>query len=595
MFGARFDDAIAGRSFVLVDPVDELIAYSIEEVIPTINRASQASRDGMWVGGYIAYEAAPAFDDSLAAHSIEGEPLAWFGVFGSVATEDDGPPDVSVLSGAPYSVSGWTPSLAIDEYREAFQAVRDHIEQGDTYQVNLTFPLTAAFSGSAESFYRDLIAAQRPAYGSLIRHGDRHLVSSSPERFFTISDGRIVTSPMKGTARRGRWPEEDDLARTALIESEKDRAENLMIVDLVRNDLGRVASFGTVNVDELFAVEGYRTVWQMTSTISATLRPSTSLADVFGALFPCGSVTGAPKGSSMRIIADLEDAPRGVYCGAIGFIPPGDGIDGASFSVAIRTAVVDESEGLATFGVGGGLTWYSEPDAEYDETVTKALVLARRPEPFGLIETIRWDPALEDPWLFLDAHLDRLASSADFHGIPVDRAEVRSELDRAVVDRTSPGRVRVVVSADGTQVTVDDIEGRFADGPGPEADVVGLVIDPTPIDRTDPAMFHKTTNRVAYSMRAARHPEADDVVLVNDLGQITETTVANVAVRLNDVWVTPPREDGLLAGVMREHLIRSGRIKERSVSIDDLLRAEAVAVFNSVRGWRTAAIQHGVS
>lgn len=589
MFGARFDDAITGRSFVLDDPVDELIAWTIDDVIPTLERVQDASRAGRWVAGYVAYEAAGAFDEALVTHKGRGRPLVWFGVFGTrrgtVFPERSRPSDS-------YSVSGWTPSVSRPEYRKRFDTIRSHIRNGDTYQVNLTFPLTAAFAGDPAAFYLDLVGAQRPGYACHLHHGDAHVVSSSPERFFAVADGRIVTSPMKGTARRGRWIAEDQAARAELAVSDKDRAENLMIVDLVRNDLGRIARFGSVRVDDLFAIEGFRTVWQMTSTISAELRPEVTLAEVFGALFPCGSVTGAPKSSSMSVIADVEDGARGVYCGAVGFIPPGDGLEGASFNVAIRTAVIDQSEGIAVYGVGGGVTWYSEADAEYDETVTKALVLARRHGPVGLIETMRWDPTEGEPWVLLDSHLDRLESSADYFGFAVDREAVVAALHEAVRGRETPQRVRLTVSGGDVGVECESLAGRFSLGPSPETGLVTLAVDDAPIDSTDASMFHKTSDRQAYTLRRERHPSVDDVVLVNEAGMITETSVSNIAIRVGDVWITPPREDGLLAGVLRNHLVTTGAIKERSISIDELEGADAIAVMNSVRGWRGAALDH---
>ncbi len=587
MFGARFDDAIAGNSFVLDDPIDELVALTIDDVIPTLERVRAASRAGYWVAGYVTYEAAAAFDEALVTHAGNGQPLAWFGVFGSREGVDlprgAGPSDA-------YSVSGWTPSVSRRDYGERFDTVRSHIRHGDTYQINLTFPLTAAFAGDPAAFYQDLLDAQRPGYACHLHHGETHIVSSSPERFFAVADGRIVTSPMKGTARRGRWIEEDQAARDWLSVSDKDKAENLMIVDLVRNDLGRIARFGSVGVDNLFTIEGFRTVWQMTSTVSAELMPDVTLVDVFGALFPCGSVTGAPKPRSMAIIRDVEDTPRGVYCGAVGFIPPGDGLDGASFNVAIRTAVIDQSEGIATYGVGGGVTWYSDPDAEYDETVTKALVLARRSAPFGLIETMRWDPFEQEPWVLLDGHLERLEASAEYFGFDVDRESVVADLQAAVEGKGVPQRVRLTATDDGMTIECDDLAGRFSFGPSPETVVVSLAVDTAPIDTTDATTFHKTTNRRPYTVRKERHPEADDVILVNEAGFLTETSIANIAVKVGDVWITPPREDGLIAGVLRNHLVTTGTVKERSISLDDLRSSDAIAVLNSVRGWRGAVL-----
>ncbi|MCB1247481.1 MAG: aminodeoxychorismate synthase component I [Acidimicrobiia bacterium] len=433
MFGARFDDATTGRSMVLEDPVDELVAMSLDDVPTAVAAASAASASGRWVAGYVTYEAAPAFDPTLAVQRPTVGPLAWFGVFDSMV---EGPvADPEAPHGA-YGLSPWTPRWEPDIHAKAVDRVIDRIRSGDTYQINLTFPLVAAFHGDPAALYADLVAAQRPAYATHIHHGDLHVVSSSPERFFSVDGRRIVTSPMKGTTRRGRWVEEDAAAHDRLVSSPKDRAENLMIVDLIRNDLGRIAVFGSVEVGGLFDVEPYPTVWQMTSTVTAELRDDVTLTDVFGALFPCGSVTGAPKPSSMRIIADTEPAPRGVYCGAVGFIPPGDGRHGASFNVAIRTVQLDLAEGFATYGTGGGVTWYSEPEDEYAEAVAKTLVLRRHRAVHGLIETIRWDPgprgSSTGSWTLLDAHLDRLEASSAYFDLPFDRARTTDLLESTV-------------------------------------------------------------------------------------------------------------------------------------------------------------------
>jgi para-aminobenzoate synthetase/4-amino-4-deoxychorismate lyase len=588
MYGARFDDAIARRSFSLVGPQEELVAVSLDQVEDVIAAASAASQAGLWVAGYVAYEAAPAFDESLVVHSEVSGPLAWFGVFTGVVEEF--PLHRDPMAGGAYSVSDWQPSIDQSRYTESFAEIRERIKAGDTYQVNLTFPLTAAFTGDPAALYTELLVAQAPAYAAHIFHGDTHLLSVSPERFFAVEDERITTRPMKGTARRGRWLEEDNEAWERLVASEKDRAENLMIVDLLRNDLGRVAEFGSVTVDDLFTVEKYQTVWQMTSSVSADLRPDVTLQDVFAALFPCGSITGAPKASSMRIIADIEDDPRGVYCGAIGFIPPGDGREGASFNVGIRTVQVDTSEGLARYGVGGGVTWYSDAALEYDETVTKALVLAGSQD-IQLVETMRWD----GDFLWLEDHLHRLGRSASYWGIEVDRGAIGLMLDSIGDELTEPTKVRLVVAGDGaTSVSLDSAPARFSEGPGPHGNVVVLALDATPVDSRRRDLFHKTTNRAPYRIRAKRHPGADDVVLVNEQGNVTETTIANLVFLVEGEWVTPPVTDGLLAGVMRGRLIDDGIIKERSVSTAMARTADAVAVINSVQGWRQAVIDVGL-
>ena len=580
MRGARFDDLASGRSFSLVDLVASHVANDLDEVTGVIESAAAASADGYWVAGYVSYDAAPAFDPALVARREDGLPLACFCVYRSAV--DEPPPDSDPAPG--YSISRWTPLVERGDYDKAFTRIHEHIELGDSYQVALTFPLRAAFSGSADSLYRDLVASQRPAYAAHLWHDATHIVSVSPERFFGISDGTITTRPMKGTRARGRWSTEDEAQRSDLAESEKDRAENLMIVDLIRNDLGRVAEFGSVQVDEMYAIERYPTVWQMTSQISARLRDGVGLVDVLGALFPCGSVTGAPKPRSMQIIADVEPHARGVYCGTIGFIPPGDGLDGASFNVAIRTGVVDESEGMVSYGVGGGITWSSDVDFEYEEALSKASVLTAPRSVPSLLETIRWD----DGWVWLEGHLDRLVASSDYYGLGVDAEQLRAELDRIAATLEGPTAVRLVISDDGIEATTREAPQRFALGPGPDGEAVTVVVDLDPVDVRDPRLFHKTTDRRVYEQRRLRHPEADEVLLTNGSGNITEGTVSNVAFLIDNVWTTPPVSEGLLPGVMRKRLLSDGVIEEQVVSLDDARHAEAVALFNSVQGWRAA-------
>ncbi len=585
MFGARFDDAEAALSFALVDPLEQIVAREQSGVVGAVDRARDAAASGRWVAGYIAYEAAPAFDDALTVRAGYDGPLVWFGVFGDRVVVE--PPNASSPAERGYSVSRWDPAWGADRYAAAFGEVQRHIADGDTYQVNLTFALSAAFSGLADEMYASLVAAQQPRYAAHVWHEDTHLLSVSPERFFAISDGRITTRPMKGTAPRGRWAVEDEAKRRSLFDSEKDRAENLMIVDLLRNDLGRVAEFGSVVVDELFTIEKYQTVWQMTSEISATLRDDVDLGDVFAALFPCGSVTGAPKARSMEIIADLEEDHRGPYCGAVGFIPPGDGLEGASFNVAIRTAVVDETEGVARYNVGGAITWDSSVESEYEEALTKARVLTGGPADVELIETIRWD----DGYVMLEEHLERLGTSAAYWGMPCDVDSLRPVLRELEEVMKGPTRVRVLASGEGrVALSLSAAPERFPLGPGPAEEPVRVCIDGVPVDSSDPRLFHKVADRSRFDGRRKRNVGVDDVLCVNEHGDITESTIANAVFLIDGVWRTPPITDGLLGGILRERLIMSGILKEQSVSIPEALGAEAVALVNSVRGWQPAVI-----
>jgi para-aminobenzoate synthetase/4-amino-4-deoxychorismate lyase len=555
-------------------------------VIPAFERIRDLTDRGLWAGGYVGYEAAPAFDNSLEVRSrILGDPfhslpVLWFGLY--KRREELPALAPRQLHPAPYHVSAWTPTTSHAEYDDAIERIRSHIASGDTYQVNHSFRLRAAFSGDPFELYRDLMLAQRGAYGACLDAGRYRVVSASPERFFRINGRRIEARPMKGTNRRGRWLEEDERFGAELLGSEKDRAENLMIVDLLRNDIGRIADFGSVTVDQLLDLERYETVWQLTSQISAQLRAGVDVVDVFRALFPSGSVTGAPKSSTMRIISGLEHTPRGVYCGAVGYLaPPGSSGPSADFNVAIRTVVIDQDEGLAEYGVGGGITWDSVSSAEYEEARLKsALLVERRPE-FDLLETIRWDDTHGFWWL--DEHLERLHRAAAFFGFLLDDTEVRLTLDVTAADLTGSRAVRLTVSRAG-DVTVavrpDQIDPM--DGGAP----VRAVVDTGQVSSQNVFLFHKTTKRTAYEAALERHPGIDEVLLVNERGEVTESTTANVVVRVGDQWWTPSVDSGLLAGVHRRVLLEKGTIVERVITVDELRDADEIALVNSVRGWR---------
>ncbi len=526
---ARLDDLRPNRrrSAVFADQVDAVVARSVDEVVPAIRSIERAAADGLWAVGYIGYAAAPAFDAKLSVRLRRSDafhcelPLVWFGLFETRTLN----PDPTRCLGD-YRVSDWRWIEARPAYEKAVDAIRRYIADGDTYQVNYTTRLRAEFEGDPLAFYHDLATAQSGGYGAYLDTGRFSIASASPELFFNRyptdrGSDRIVTRPMKGTAPRGRWASEDRERHRDLERSEKDRAENLIIVDLLRNDLGRVADFGTVEVERLMAIERYDTLWQMTSTIAADINPDTSLVDVLAAVFPCGSVTGAPKVRSMEIIRDLETEPRGVYTGAIGFVAP-VGAPGPreSFSVGIRTVVIDSSSGEAEYGVGGGITFDSDPGAEFDEAALKSRVLSYGPSHFVLLETMPWSPTTG--WYWRDLHLDRLMASADCFGVPVDRAALTARLD-AAIEGSSESRVRLTIDRLG-RVSVVVKPHVEMDRP-----LAAIAIDLEPVDTSDPFLFHKTTRRGTYNERAARHPSADDVLLVNADGELTESTISGVA------------------------------------------------------------------
>jgi para-aminobenzoate synthetase/4-amino-4-deoxychorismate lyase len=552
-------------------PLATLRAVAPDEVPPLLAAAEAHAAQGRWVVGYVGYEAAPGFDEALVVRRAKGgPPVAWFGVYSA-------PTPLSVRELVwPGAMAAWTPDTSREEYGDGVRRIREGIAAGDFYQVNHTLRMRARLAGpgAALALHARFRRAQPAAYAAYLAPGRWRIVSASPELFFRRRGALVETQPMKGTTPRGRWLEEDRDALARLTTSDKERAENVMIVDLLRNDLGRVAEPGTVDVPALCVPERHPTLWQMTSTVRATARAGTSLADLFAALFPCGSVTGAPKVAAMRAIAALERSPRGAYCGAIGIVRPGGD---ATFSVAIRTAVVDAETGDAEYGAGGGITWDSTPGAEYDEALAKARVLVTERPDFSLIETMR----LEDGVLVRrDAHLARLAESAEYFGFPDPASDATRALGQvAAMLPRGRHRVRLAVTGSGEAAVTTAPVPASKSGPQLVALAAGRV------SRGDVFLFHKTTNRVVYDVARAECPEAFDVVLRNEEDELTELTIGNLVVELDGRRWTPPRECGLLAGVYRAALLAAGEIGERVIRSGDLERASGLWLVNSLREW----------
>lgn len=577
---ARFDDLRAGAALRCPPPARTLTAGRPEEVAGVLQQVQDATDQGSWAFGYVAYEAAAGLDPQLpGGHGRPGDlPLVWFGLCDEPArVAPVAPPAGNAPAPSPWAAD-WTDA----EHADAVATVREQIAAGQTYQCNLTDRLRAAVAGNPEDLYARLALAQRGAYNAYLDLGPHVVASASPELFFEWSGDVVRTRPMKGTAPRGRTTAEDREQSRRLRSSSKEQAENLMIVDLLRNDLGKVAELGSVVVDELFTLERYPTVWQLTSQVSARMPAGTGLLDLFRALFPCGSVTGAPKRRTMQLIDQLEPAPRGIYCGAVGWVAPPTAPIRARFNVAIRTAVVDRTTGQAVYGVGGGITWGSEAAPERAELRAKAAVLSHDVTEHRLLETLAFVPG--EGLRNLDRHLARMADSADWAGFRFERVVILDAVHRAVVGRADAGRVRILLSREGeVEVGVDAL-------PPVVGRPVRLALDDDPVDADNPWLQHKSTRRDVYRARALRHPEADDVVLVNGHGDLTETTIANLALRLGDRWWTPPTSSGCLPGVERARLLESGRLHERLLSVRDLHDAEEVAVVSSLRGWREARL-----
>jgi para-aminobenzoate synthetase/4-amino-4-deoxychorismate lyase len=588
MLEARFDDLTgAAPSFRLVGPIGVLEATRAGEVVSVLEGAEAAAGRGLWVAGFVSYEAAPGLDPALVVRSRDPDdafaalPLAWFAMFERAeettlpVPRDEGVPD------APAGT--WLPTTPRERFESSVDEIHELIAAGETYQVNHTMRLRSRLEGDPRGLYRDLCYAQRGAYSAYLDLGRYRVLSASPELFFERRGGSIVTRPMKGTAPRGRWPEEDHAAADHLLASAKDRAENAMIVDLLRNDLGRISRAGSVTWADVFQVERYETVWQLTTTVSAEIETGIGLAEIFRGLFPSGSVTGAPKVRTMEIIRDLEDSPRGIYCGAIGFLAPeGSGRPDARFNVAIRTVTVDTASTTAEYGVGGGITWDSEAGSEYEEAVAKSRVLTARRPGFELMETMRFDPA--EGVRHLDRHLERLIESAEYFDFRIDEVDAREAVEKTAASAPAATvRLRLSLRKDGTvRVTATPLTDD------PEA--VRVAIDDVAQDPSDVFLFHKTSRRDRYEAARRRHPDVDDVLLVNDRREITESTIANVAARIDGRWLTPPLEAGLLAGIGRAVALEEGSVVEGTVTIDDARAAEDLALISDARGWRRAVL-----
>lgn len=549
-----------------------LVARTAASVLDVLAEVERRTAGGdLWAAGFVAYEAAPAMDAALVVRPADDFPPAWFGLYPEPDSIDLPPPPAGTAGGGGTAELAWTPSISEEDYRRAIARIRQYIRAGDTYQVNYSFRLRAAFAGDAWPFFLRLVAAQGSGQAAFLDTGDWTIASASPELFFRLQGRQIHSRPMKGTAARGLGSA-DDLRQAAwLRSSEKNRAENVMIVDMVRNDVGRIAALGSVEVERLFDMEKYPSLWQMTSTVRA--ETGAGLPDLFRAMFPAASITGAPKARTMEIIAELETAPRRIYTGSIGFVGPGRL---AQFNVAIRTVLVDRRTGTAEYGVGGGIVWDSEAGAELHECRTKARVLTQTRPDFDLLETLRWTPG--DGYFLLQRHLDRLAESADYFQRPLDLPAVRQALTQAAArfaDR--PQRVRLTVSADGRP----RVQSKVLT---PVAAPYRVRLAARPVDPSDVFLYHKTTRRAVYEQALASTPGCDDALLANPAGELTESTIANLVLELDGRLLTPPLRCGLLPGVLRAQLLAEGKIAEQALLVADLARASKIFLLNSVRG-----------
>ncbi|MGH6940541.1 aminodeoxychorismate synthase component I [Hypericibacter sp.] len=568
-------------SRLYADPVEILYCDDPADVEAALARIAGARDRGLHAVGYLAYELGYALEPKLAPlmPADRAGPLIWMGLFRApeLLSRAQTSAFLDREAGAGHRLGEIRPSWDRATYGRAFRQVREYIAAGDVYQINLTFKLGFDVEGDPLSLYRELRGKQHVAYGAVIRTEADWILSLSPELFVRIDGSRAVGKPMKGTAARGPTPEDDEAARAFLRSDEKSRAENLMIVDLIRNDLGRIARIGSVKVDGLFEVETYETVHQMISTVSARLLPDIGADEVIRRLFPCGSITGAPKMRAMEIIRELEAGARDVYTGAIGWIAPDGDL---CFNVAIRTLKIDRT-GRGEMGIGSGLVYDSDEAAEYEECLLKARFLTVPHEPFELIETMLWQR--EAGWSLMERHLERLHRSAAYFGFPCDPETVRAQLEAASLGFAGACcRVRLLLDREGAiKIAATAIPVPSAAG------LMRYVISDRTTDSRDPFLFHKTTRRALYDgehERLSRERGCDEVLFLNERGELTEGSRTNLFIERGGRLLTPSLSCGLLDGTLRRELLATGRAQEAVLTLEDLARAEHVFLGNSVRG-----------
>lgn len=617
LFDTAYPRRAAARLYAA--PQATLVARTLGEVESAVEAAEAALRDGLHVAGVLTYEAGAAFVDVPEAAALVREaeaagPLVWLGCYERAETiaPENLERELEAAARAVGEITAPTLALPRAEYTDRIDAVRALIREGEVYQINFTLPLDFGYDGDPLALYAALRARQPVGYGALLNLPHRYVLSLSPELFFEQTGDRITARPMKGTAPRGATVAEDAEARRSLRADEKSRAENLMIVDLLRNDLAQVCAPGSVRVPDLFTVEPYATLLQMTSSVEGRLAEGAGFAGLMRALFPCGSVTGAPKRRAMRHIAALEGRPRGAYCGAIGFAEP---TRRAVFSVAIRTLALRSDAASGTMGVGSGIVWDSDASDEYDECILKARFLtdlaesgkeggdegktgslraqAQRegisaPLPgTRLIETMRWDSAGVIP--LLDLHLARLARSAEALGFRCDLAAVRARIEEATASLPALlHRVRLLLGASGAcEISATPLDLETSAAPLR----VGFASERA--DASDWRLYHKTSERGLYE-RAYAEAQArgwDEAILLNARGEVTEGSRTNLFARRGAALLTPPLACGLLGGVHRAHLLATRTdIREARLTPDDLRRADALYLSNAVWGLREAVL-----
>ena len=552
-----------GLRHIFTKPIKELKTRDLDQVETLLREAEAYQEAGYYAVGYVSYEAAPAFEKKLAVHPapLMGEYLLYFTIHEKVETLPF-PEDYEALD----LPANWQEEVEAPAYQKAIETIHHHIRQGDTYQVNYTVQLSQELKADPLAIYNRLVVEQKAHYNAFIQHNDVSILSISPELFFEQDDRLLITRPMKGTTRRG-LTNQTDLQEAAWLEADpKNRAENMMIVDLLRNDMNRISEIGSEQVAHLCQVEQYSTVWQMTSTIESRLRPEVDLVQTFQALFPCGSITGAPKISTMEIIQQTEVAPRGVYCGTIGILlPKGKRI----FNVAIRTLQMLGNQ--AIYGVGGGITWDSKWESEYQETKQKSAVLYRQEPRFDLLTTGRIH---QGELTFLEQHLTRLREASRYFAYPYDEPKLLKKLQEelAYLDPSLDYRCRIALQKNGTFHLVIT---ELTDLP---ASYLQAQLTEQKLDLATPFTYFKTSQRDHLSQS-----DHEQIFHLPD-GTLLETTIGNLVLEIEGQLYTPPAHLPLLDGIYRRHLLETQQVEEKLLTLNDLTDADRIYACNALRG-----------
>ena len=552
-----------GERYTFTQPIKELKTRDLAEVADQLAQVESYQEQGYYVVGYVSYEAAPAFEEKLAVHKspLLGEYLLYFTVHDRVETSP-----IPLTYEEVDLPSKWREGTSAEDYEKAIAQIHHHLRQGDTYQVNYTVQLKQDLSANPFAIYNRMVVEQEAGYNAYVEHDEMAVISMSPELFFEQNDRELTTRPMKGTTQRG-VTDQEDLAQASWLEQDpKNRSENMMIVDLLRNDMNRISEVGSEHVERLCQVEQYSTVWQMTSTIKSQLRPDVELVEIFRSLFPCGSITGAPKIATMEIIKNLEPQPRGVYCGTIGLLlPNGQRI----FNVAIRT--IQLHKGQAIYGVGGGITWDSTWQSEYREVHQKAAVLYRKQARFQLITTGKIN---QKQLLFEDQHLERLTKASRYFAFPFDPEELRQKIEEEcqACDSHQDYRLRITLSKSGEM----ELSRQILSPLSPSFCKAKLCLQEADLQQA--FTYFKTTHRPHLSLGE------QEIIYHNAAGELLETSIGNIVLKIAGKLYTPPISLGILPGIYRQHLLETGQVEEKVLTVPDLDQAETIYGCNAVRG-----------